>query len=318
MSVFTIVRRPELERFLHGYDVGDLLDFEGIEAGIENTNYFVTTSAGRFVLTLFEATPRLELGYFLDLMAFVAEHGLPSAHPIANRGGDFLGTLNERPAALVVRLPGHSVASPGAPHCRAIGAALATMHRAVADFRGFRANDRGAAWRTDVAQRIAPRLTTADRALLEAALADDELERVRAALPGGVIHADLFHDNALFEGEQLTGIIDFYYAHNGPFVYDLAVTVADWCFVDGALEPSRAHALVSAYAAVRTVGDEERACWAAAIRAASARFWISRLQDQLFPRDAALTFIKDPAPFRAVLVAGFEDRPALERVWETD
>ncbi|MGE0486704.1 MAG: homoserine kinase [Gammaproteobacteria bacterium] len=315
MSVFTIVRRPELEEFLRGYDVGELLDFEGIEAGIENTNYFVTTSAGRFVLTLFEATPRAELGYFLDLMAFLAEHGLPSAHPIATRSGDFLGALNGRPAALVVRLPGRSVPSPSAVQCGAIGAALATMHRAVGEFGGFRANDRGAAWRHAVALRISPHLDEADRTLLGAALADDELERAYD-LPGGVIHADLFHDNALFEGARLTGIIDFYYAHNGPFIYDLAVTVADWCFVDGGLDPTRAHALVTAYAGGRTVDAEERACWAAAVRAAGARFWISRLQDQLFPRDAALTFIKDPAPFRAVLVAGFEDRAALDRVWE--
>ncbi|MCP5200662.1 MAG: homoserine kinase [Gammaproteobacteria bacterium] len=314
MSVFTIVRRPELETFLRAYEVGELVDFEGIEAGIENTNYFVTTSAGRYVLTLFEATPRAELGYFLDLMAFLAEHGLPSAHPIADRDGAYLRTLNERPAALVVRLPGRSVARPNAAQCQAIGAALATMHRAVAEFPGYRANDRGPAWRRAVAARIAPRLAAGDRVLLEAALAADALERV-PGLPGGVIHADLFHDNALFEGERLSGIIDFYYAHNGPFIYDLAVTVADWCFAAGELDARRAGALVAAYHAVRPLTAAEQASWAAAIRTAGLRFWISRLQDQIFPRDAALTFIKDPAPFRAVLQAGLENGAQLARIW---
>lgn len=317
MSVFTIVRQAELEAFLVAYDLGALVEFSGIEAGIENTNYFVTTTAGRFVLTLFEFTPRDELGYFLDLMAFLADRGVPCPHPLAARDGTYLRSLNGRPAALVRRLEGRSIPEPGTAHCAQIGAALAGLHCAGRDFPRARDNDRGRAWREQVADLVANHLGAEDRALLATVVADDFLD-AEADLPRGVIHADLFHDNALFTGERLSGIIDFYYAHTGPLLYDLAVTVADWCFRDGTLDRVRGRALVAAYAAVRPLDANERAAWPAAVRAAGARFWLSRLKDRIFPRDAAMTFIKDPAPFRAVLCAGLERADELAAVWSDD
>lgn len=305
MSVYTVVERHELEAFLADYELGALQDFSGISAGIENTNYFVTTAAGAYVLTLFEFTPAAELPFFLALMAHLAEHGVPSAHPIADRSGTRLRELKGRPAALVMRLPGASVARPDSTHCRAIGAAMARMHLATLDFNHQRANDRGPAWRAEVAQLVAPRLDDADRALLWDAVTEFQDDQF-AGLPGGVIHADLFRDNALFEAGRLTGLIDFYYAHSGAFVYDLAVAVADWCFDDDKreLDDNLAAALLGAYGEVRALSGPERAAFMAALRAAGLRFWLSRLKDRHFPRDGALVHIKDPEPFKRILLRG--------------
>ena len=305
MSVYTVIERDELETFLADYDVGALRSFSGITAGIENTNYFVTTTAGDYVLTLFEFTPATELPFFLELMAHLAEHGVPSAHPLADRAGRFLRELKGRPAALVMRLPGASVTRPEIEHCRAIGRAMARMHLASLDFPAQRANDRGPDWRADVARVVAPHLDDEDRRLLKASI-EEFSEDGFAGLPSGVIHADLFRDNALFEAYRLTGLIDFYYAHSGAFVYDLAVAVADWCFDDDkrALKSELAGALLGAYGEVRPLLEGERQAWMAALRAAGLRFWLSRLKDRHFPRDGALTHIKDPLPFKRILLLG--------------
>ena len=314
MSVYTIVERDELETFLRDFELGALCTHTGIEAGIENTNYFVTTTLGEYVLTLFEVTPVEDLDFCLALMAHLADAGIPSAHPVADRGGRYLQHLNGKPAALVKRLPGRSVARPSAAHCAAIGAAMARMHLAGADFPRERVNERGQAWRRDVIARLRPVVDAADRALLDAVADDAELADQRD-LPHGVIHADLFHDNALFLDTRLTGIIDFYYAHNGVFVYDLAVTLADWCFTSAGLDHALAARLVEAYAAVRPMTSAERAAWVTAVRAAGTRFWLSRLHDQTFPRGGALTHIKDPEPFRRVLRAAMDEPARLDAVW---
>ncbi|MEQ8661711.1 MAG: homoserine kinase, partial [Gammaproteobacteria bacterium] len=242
MSVYTVVARAELEAFLRGYALGTLDDYAGIEAGIENTNYFVTTTLGEYVLTLFEVTPTEDLDYCLALMAHLADAGIPSAHPLADRRGSYLGELCGKPAALVVRLPGRSVTRPDVVHCRAIGTAMARMHLAGTSFARERAAERGQHWRATVIERLRAAVDGSERQLLDAIAGDAELAE-RRDLPHGVIHADLFHDNALFVGESLTGIIDFYYAHTGAFVYDLAVSVADWCFGPAGLDAARARAL---------------------------------------------------------------------------
>ena len=317
MSVFTSVDRNELELFLGDYDLGKLETFAGIESGIENTNYFVTTSRGRYVLTLFELTPARELGYFLNLMAHLAESDVVSAHPIGDRTGNFLRTLKNKPAALVIRLPGASVERPNVVHCAAIGTAMARMHRAAANFVEFRANDRGPEWRRGVVDLLRPHVTPTVDALLDRVLANDARIDWGSGLPTGVIHADLFRDNALFEGERLSGIIDFYYAHNGPFVYDLAVCVADWCFSAAGFDSVRARALVGAYHAVRPLLAAERQAWTDALSVAAARFWLSRLKDRTFPRHGALTHTKDPEPFRRVLIAALERPDLLRAAWPT-
>lgn len=311
MSVYTLVEPAPLANFLAAHQAGTLLDYSGISEGIENTNYLVSTTRGDYVLTLFESTPADQLPYFLDLMAHLAALGVPSARPLPDRDGRYLGLLCERPAALVARLPGRSVSVPELAHCRAIGSALARLHLAGQSFAPTRACDRGAQWRAVTFAQIRSRLSAGEIEVLRRAIANFEREPF-TDLPAGVIHADLFRDNALFEGEELTGIIDFYYAHTGALIYDLAVTVTDWCFDSGrAFDAGRARALLEAYAAVRPLDGRERAAWSMAVQAAGLRFWLSRLKDALYPRDGALTRIKDPEPYKRVYLFGREHGAVL-------
>lgn len=318
MSVYTSVARDDLQRLLRGYSIGTLIDLKGISDGIENTNYFVTTTGGRYVLTLFEVVPRADLPYFLELMAFLAEHGIPSAHPVADRDGRYLQELCGKPAVLVQRLDGASLADPSARHCAVIGAMLGRMHVVGKDFDGHRDNDRGPRWWKQVVTPLVPRLDAADAALVTEEIRFQDQHR-RAALPAGVIHADLFRDNALFVGDRLTGVIDFYYACNDALLFDLAVTVNDWCSLpDGELDALRLTALTGAYRRQREVGLAERDLWPAMLRAAALRFWLSRLQDLHFPRAGEITHTKDPAVFRRILRARIAQEAEIRRLWDQD
>lgn len=313
MSVYTRVERPALEAFLNDFDAGALVDYSGISAGIENTNYFVTTTNGRFVLTLFEQLGTDELPFFLELMAHLAEHGVPTAHPLADRQGRYLGELCGKPAALVQRLTGGSVEHPDAAQCAAIGAALARLHLAGQSFPLERANPRGPHWWREAVDRVHDRLGPDEARRLDEEIAFQFAHR-HDALPRGVIHADLFRDNALFEGERLTGIIDLYYACTDALLYDVAVTVNDWCANEAReLDPARTRALLEAYAGVRPFTPAEHASWPAMLRAAALRFWLSRLVDLHFPREGELTHTKDPDAFGRLLathVRGTPDLPA--------
>ena len=301
MSVYTSVSEMELKNFLAYYDLGELVDFEGISAGIENTNYFVNTSRQQMVLTIFERHTFDEMGYFLDLMAHLAEHAVSAPHPLPDRNGDYLRVLKDKPAALLMRLPGRGVTEPTEVHCTAIGAELARLHIAGETFEGERASDRGPSWWRGTAQLIANHLSNEERDLLEDELAYQGQFRL-ADLPRGVIHADLFCDNALFEGEQLTGLIDFYFACNDLLLYDIAVTVNDWCGeADGSLNRDKSLALLQSYHAIRPITVAEFRLWPAMLRAGALRFWLSRLKDKLFPKEGELTQIKDPTEFENIL-----------------
>ncbi|MEW6444709.1 MAG: homoserine kinase [Pseudomonadota bacterium] len=311
MSVYTKVERPELESFLAGFNAGALVEYQGISAGIENTNYFVTATEGRFVLTLFEQLGRDELPFFLELMAHLAEHGVPTAHPLADRQGHYLGELCGKPAALVQRLTGSSIDHPDAEQCAAIGQTLARLHRVGQSFPRERANPRGPHWWREAVARVHDRLDQD-----EAARLDDEItfqfSHRHDALPRGVIHADLFRDNALFEGARLTGIIDLYYACTDALLYDVAVTVNDWCVTEAReLDPARTAALLNAYADVRPFTAAEHASWPAMLRAGALRFWLSRLIDMHFPREGELTHTKDPSAFARLLAAHARGAPEL-------
>ncbi len=315
MSVYTTVCRAELEAFLEDYTLGELTAFEGISDGIENTNYFVTTRSGEYVLTLFEVLGPEELPYFLELMAYLAEHAIPSAHPIADKRSNYLRELCGKPAALVRRLRGRSVEHPTLAQCRAIGENMGRLHLIGQTFQQHRANDRGTHWWAATARRVMPCLSGEEGGLLQEEL--DFQSRYRGIpLPRGVIHADLFRDNALFSDSELTGIIDFYYACNDALIYDLAITVNDWCdLADGGFDVERAYALIAAYRSVRPVAAVEIAIWPVMLRAAALRFWLSRLQDKHFPRQGEITHIKDPDVFKCILCHRREHAQELLAIW---
>lgn len=304
MSVFTPVSDSQLAGWLKGYSVGVLLALEPIAAGIENTNYFVTTSQGRYVLTLFERLPAAEVPFYLDLMAHLARHGIPCPAPIAGLDDRFLSSLNGKPAALVTRLEGSEVERPSAAHCSELGGLLGRMHLAARSYGGYLENPRGPKWWRGAAADVRPFLDAASAALLDEELRFQARHRF-PDLPRAAVHADLFRDNAVFKDGRISGVFDFYFAGVDCFLFDLAVCANDWCLVDsasdGRLDEERTRALLGAYAAVRPLQPAERAAWPVMLRAAALRFWLSRLHDKHQPRPGELVKIHDPVHFGAIL-----------------
>lgn len=301
MSVFTKVSHQALRAFLAEYPLGALIGYQGIGEGVENTNYFVDTEDGRFVLTVFERLDHDDLPFFLGLMAHCADRGVPAPRPLHGKDGALLRELCGKPAALVQRLEGASALNPNPAQCRAAGEALAHLHSSARSFGMHADNTRGPDWRAETAAQVRPKLDADSVALLDAALAADQAVDWKA-LPQGVIHADLFRDNVLFVGDQVSGIIDFYYACVEALLFDVAVTVNDWCFEqDGRLNRARYRALTEAYCAQREPSQAERAVWREVLIAAALRFWISRLYDWYFPRDGDLVHIKEPGPYARIL-----------------
>ncbi|MEZ5649520.1 MAG: homoserine kinase [Burkholderiaceae bacterium] len=323
MAVYTAVSDSDLRAWLAGFPVGELRAFEGISSGIENTNYFVTTAAGEYVLTLFERLSTDELPFYLDLMHHLAEHGIPCPNPVAGHDGKHLGSLAGKPAALVTRLRGRANMQPSAAHCRAVGDMLARMHLAAAGFSGRQPNLRGIDWWRRTVPQVAVHLHAREREMLESELAVQSTFAASAAasrLPRAAVHADLFRDNVLFTddvgGTAIGGVIDFYFAGVDTLLFDLAVTVNDWCVDDanGRFDPRRLGALLDAYRARRPVGRDEAQAWPYALRAAALRFWLSRLHDSLAPREAHTLQPKDPVEYERILAARRQDALAASRM----
>ena len=301
MSVYTPVSEAELDEWLRNYSVGRLQALEPIKAGIENSNFFVTTTQGRYVLTLFERLPAAELPFYLDLMAHLARHGIPSPAPIADLSDQYLQRLNGKPAALVTRLPGSSLEHPGVAECGELGALLARLHLAGRSYPAYLENPRGPKWWRLAAMDLKPFLGSEESTLVEEELAFQAQHRF-PDLPRGPVHADLFRDNALFENGRISGVIDFYFAGVDCWLYDVAVCANDWCLdADFGLEGARTEALFAAYGAVRPLAPVERAAWPVMLRAAALRFWLSRLHDFHLPRPGMLVHAHDPEHFRRIL-----------------
>ena len=311
MSVFTSVNTQQLQAWLQDYAIGELVALEGISAGITNTNYFVTiknhgNNISKYVLTLFEQNSIEDLPYFIALMSHLAACGIPCPRPIADKKGNCLHMLNSKPAALVSCLVGKDIENPSIAQCSEVGGVLANMHLVGESFeRQFpqynSRNQRGADWRIKTAALVMPNLSMDEQQLLQATMTFQSTFDT-SKLPAGVIHADLFRDNVLFEGNKVGGIIDFYYACHGVLAYDLAIAVNDWCVkTDGSLDEPRLNAMLAAYQAVRLLSEAERSAWAGLLCIAALRFWLSRLHDQIFPHEGELTHAKDPNHFKNIL-----------------
>lgn len=302
MAVYTEVPAEALVRFLGRYETGALLSAKGIAEGVSNSNFLVETASDRFILTLYERRIDFaELPWFIALMEHLADAGLPVPRPIRDRSGQALQQLEGKAACLIQYLPGVSVSRPTAAQARAAGAALARLHLAGADFRQTRENGLGPRWWQATAHELAPRLDEIEPGL--AAFVEARLAAILAAwpthLPRGTIHADLFPDNVLMLGDQVTGLIDFYFACTGFYAYDLAVLHAAWAFPPAGTAPLSAHdaALFEGYEAVRPLLPAECAAFPLLAQGASLRFLLSRAQDWLAPRTDALVQRKDPLPF---------------------
>lgn len=311
MAVFTEVSFDEAAELVSRLDIGELSSLAGITSGIENTNYFADTTRGRYVLTLFERLTFQQLPFYLHLMKHLAERGIPVPDPQADAGGNILHSLKGKPAAVVNRLSGRHHLAPDADHCASVGAMLARMHLAGSDFPMVQPNLRGLAWWEETVPVVLPHLDAAQRELLSSELAFQQLAAASAQyaqLPRGPIHADLFRDNVMFEGDELTGFFDFYFAGVDALLFDIAVCLNDWCIdlESGRLVEERANAFVAAYHAVRPLGGAELRLMPAMLRAGALRFWISRLWDFHLPRDATMLKPHDPSHFERVLRARAE------------
>ena len=306
MAVFTEVTLEAARPLFDQLAIGKLLELRGIAGGIENTNYFATTDQGEYVLTLFERLTHAELPFYLHLMRHLAQRGIPVPLPQADAAGEILFTLCGKPAAVVNKLRGKSELQPTPSHCATLGEMLARMHLAGQDFAMQQPNLRGLPWQNATAPLVYPYLAAQQLKLLQDELAHQNqvaASPAYAALPRGPVHADLFRDNVMFEGETLTGCFDFYFAGVDTWLFDLGVCLNDWaiCHADGSHDAKRADALLAAYQRVRPLTDVERALLPDMVRAAALRFWVSRLWDFYLPREASMLQAHDPTHFERVL-----------------
>ena len=306
MAVFTPVSLDELAPWAAQFPIGRVHALTGIASGIENTNFFLSADSGEYVLTIFERLRFEQLPFYLNLMRHLAERGVLVPAPIASNSGDILHTLRGKPASIVSRLHGHWQASPQPVHCAEVGAMLAKMHLAAQDYPLYQPNLRGLAWWNETTPIVLPFLSADNQELLRAemhfqqALAASDLYH---ALPRGPIHADLFRNNVMFDGDRLTGFFDFYFAGCDTWLFDVAVTVNDWCIdlTSGQTDPARVRAMLDAYQAQRAFTADEKQAWPAMLRGAALRFWLSRLADFYLPREAELLTPHDPAHFERIL-----------------
>jgi len=307
MAVYTNVSDDALASFLAEYDLGEAVAFKGIAEGVENSNYYLETTTGRFILTLFEkrANPE-DLPYFIALKQHLSEHGFSCPLPVAAKDGEALRTLAGRPAVIVTFLQGLSPRIPNARQCRELGAGLAKLHQAAESFDRVRENDLGP---SDWPKLWAGRASFADE--LQADLSaeiDRDLAEIEIAkslsqdLPRGTIHADLFPDNAFFLGDRFTGAIDFYFACTDALAYDLAICMNAWAFeADGAFNFSKGANLIAGYESIRNLEEVERAAFPILCRGAALRFFLTRLVDWTDTPADALVKPKDPLDYAARL-----------------
>ncbi len=293
MSVFTPVSTADADALLDHYSLGVVEKLEGIAQGVENTNYFLTTTTGEYVLTLFEHLPREDLPFFVGLMDHLARHDVTCPVPMRMDDGRFIAEVNGKPAVIVTRLPGSARAKPTVEDCRTVGGILAGIHVAGVEYDASLENGRGRAWRERFAEAARPRLSPGENDLIESenryqAMHDDTV------LPVGVIHGDLFHDNVLWDDEGRGGVIDFYFACDDVLLYDVAIAVNDWCVQhDATLDGERTRAFVEGYDGLRPLTELERELWPVMLRRAALRTWLGRLGYTHFPRESEMTIPKD-------------------------
>ena len=314
MAVYTHLSSAQISTYIAPFNLGDLVDFKGISGGIENTNYFVTTQIkGQpqqdFVLTLFEDLSYDELPYFVDLTEHLVVKNVTVPAPLRDKDGTALSILSNKPALLFPRFAGDHLARSeiGVNECAIMGRELARLHVAGQEFTTVRHSHRGQKWWNELGPRAAQYIDGADATMLMMAIGQyDAMQTQQPDLPMGVVHGDLFHDNALFNHGQLSATIDLYNASNDYLLFDVAVTVNDWCIApDGSIDPSLYDAFLQAYAQVRVFNSAEQQYWNAMLVAAAMRFWLSRLETfhglDSHQREEGVTVLKDPNVFKDIL-----------------
>lgn len=305
MAVYTDLSDEDVEALLADFDLGAAISLKGIAEGVENSNFLLQTESGRFILTIYEKRVNpAELPFFMQLMEALAAKGIPAPRPMIAKDGQPLRTIKNKPAALVTFLDGVSPRKPSANQCRALGEAMARMHLALADFPLRRQNNLGAhAWAKlfEGRNNAAENLKEGESGRVAADL-EFLAQSWPANLPAGIVHADLFPDNALFLGDRLSGIIDFYFACTDALAYDLAVSLNSWCFEpSGEYNLTKGRAMISGYESVRPLQDDERIALPILARGAAMRFFLTRLVDWDSTPAGALVRPKNPGEYAAKL-----------------
>ena len=309
MSVYTELTTSDITTILDRYQLGTFHAFEGIAAGIENSNFFIDTkkdnSICRYVLTIFERMDASELPYFMRLMKHLAAHGLSCPDVMAQTDGSLLFEFAGKQGCIVSCLPGKTLDQLNTQQLQASGEALATLHRAGSNFPEQRANPTGMQW-LDQHIAIVMEKTKQTYGVQAADLLQNELNFQHSCnwrdLPTGVIHGDMFVDNILFEGNQVSGIIDFYYAHHAAYAVDIAITLNAQALLLSDQDKTRIQAFLNGYESIRPLTPAEHNTLPQILRLTALRFWVSRLYDALFPRDGAMTQTKDPEEYRHKLL----------------
>ena len=302
MSVYTILKNKEFRDIISRYNIGSLKSSTGISDGITNTNYFLNTTKGKYVLTIFEDVKKSKVINYLKLMNFFSSEGLCAPEIMLTKSGDLLTTIKNKPCSIMQKLNGATVEKTNIDICRSLGKLIARFHIASSKFKTKIINSRDIIWVEKTIDKLKNDVSKSQMKLLINArkVFTDFFNR---KLPMGIIHSDLFRDNVLANKNNITGIIDYYYSFTGPLVYELAVIINDWCVnKDGSINKRRVEALIQSYNSVRKINKSEMKEINNAMVAASLRFYLSRLSDMVFPKVGEITHIKDPYIFENILV----------------
>lgn len=301
MSVYTILKNKHIKEILSLYNIGSLKSFDGISDGITNTNYFLNTDKGKYVITIFEDIKKTKVTKYLKLMNFFSKKGLCAPEIMITKSGDVLTTVEKKPCSIMQKLSGKTVNESNSTLCKSLGEVIGTFHNFSQQYQGMISNSRDVEWIEKTSKKIENHLQPNQLNLIKHC--SKVFKKIfRSNLPSGVIHSDLFRDNVLARNNKITGIIDYYYSFNGPLIYELAVIVNDWCVnKNGSINAIKYHSFISSYNSVRAITKKEMKQMNNAMIAAGLRFYLSRLVDMIFPKVGEITHIKDPSTFENIL-----------------
>ena len=308
MAVYTSINSSDLNDWIEKFNFKDLINFKGISSGVTNSNYLIQMAHSNYILTIFEHNNIEELPFYIDLMTYLAKENFLCPRPIENKNGQALGLLKEKPALMVSFLDGKEKAIRSPKSCYLVGQYLAKLHLTANNFPQLNKNTRGLDWVSDMYLNLKKYLSLEDQGILELEI-NYHKEMDKVELPEGIIHGDLFKDNVLFLNDKVSGFIDFYYACNEKFIYDIAIAINDWCIdQDGQINKSMFLEFIKGYRSERKLTDNEQEYLNVALRLAALRFWLSRLEDFYNAKEGEITSIKDPKHFKDILL----DRQAMK------
>jgi len=302
MAVYTSINSSDLTEWFKKFNFENYVDFKGISSGVTNSNYVVFMSNSNYILTIFEHNNIEELQFYVDLMTYLARENFLCPRPIENNSGQALGLLKGKPALMVSFLDGKEVVVRDSNNCYLVGQHLARLHLVTNNFPQSNKNTRDLSWISDIYLNLKAYLSLEDQKIIELEI-NYHKEIDKSELPEGIIHGDLFRDNILFLNDKVSGFIDFYYACNEKFIYDIAIAINDWCiYDDGKINKLLYSVFIKGYQSERKLTDNENEYFNSALRLAALRFWLSRLEAFHNAKEGEITFVKDPNHFKNILV----------------